>query len=157
MIAETLALFLSVTSTGIPRAQPALEVPDNFARARRGLLPRKVVRSRPPPRGRRMVLRPEPPTWLGEPAVLAAPGPDGAVELAVDTAAEPVAARVEPAAAVVAPDAAPPEVRAALEGVDVELLLVRRLAEPEGAAVQATLGEPTLEVVVVRRPADAVP
>ncbi len=95
-----------------------------------------------------MVLRPQAPTWLGEPVD---PAPQGAVELAVDAAAEPLAARVEPAVAAGVPDETPQAVRAALQGADVELLLIRRLAEPEGAAVQATVGEPELQVVVRRR------
>lgn len=157
MLAETLALLLSVTSTGTPRAQPGIEVPDNSARAKRGLLPRKVVRPRAPARGRRLVLRPQAPTWLGEPAVPLDPAPEGALELAVDTAAVPMVARVEPAVAAGVPDDAPGAVRAALQGADVELVLIRRLAEPEDAAVEATAGEPELQVVVLRRRVDREP
>jgi hypothetical protein len=157
VLAETLALLLSITSTATPRAQPGIEVPDNSARARRGLLPRKVVRPRSPARGRRMVLRPQAPTWLGEPAAPGEPAPDGVLELAVDTAAEPVVARIEPVVAAGVPDETPEAVRASLQGADVELLLIRRLAEPEGAAVEVTVGEPELQVVVVRRRADREP
>lgn len=157
MLAETLALLLSVTSAVTPRAQPGIEAPDNSARARRGLLPRKIVRPRSPARGRRMVLRPQAPTWLGEPAAPVEPMPDGALELAVDSAAEPVVARIEPAVAAAVPDETPEAVRAALQGADVELLLIRRLADPEDAAVEATVGEPELQVVLVRRRADSEP
>lgn len=87
MLAETLSLLLVLASAGTPRAQPAIDPqPDNAIRARRGLLPRKVVRTKPPQRGRRVVL-PQAPTWLGEPgevADLATPGPGVVLEPVAD-------------------------------------------------------------------------
>lgn len=199
MLAETLALALALASTGTPRALPGIDPqPDNATRARRGLLPRKVPRARPPSRARRVVLLPPAPTWLGEPgepveaapAVAAAPVLDLAVEAAsaqleapgLETvaaaagdppAAGAVASRVEPVCAGEPAADGPPPLRAAVQGAEVELLLVHRFAEPappevavaepaprevavaepaRPGAVQATLAEPELLVVVVRRP-----
>lgn len=88
MLAETLSLLLVLASAGTPRAQPAIDPqPDNAIRARRGLLPRKVVRTKPPQRGRRVVILPQAPTWLGEPgevADLATPGPAVVLEPVAD-------------------------------------------------------------------------
>lgn len=169
MLAETLALALLLASPGSPRARPGLDAPaDNGARARRGLLPRKATK-RSLPRGRRIVLLPQAPTWLGEPNE---PAPEAELEAVVQpsvgdpsgvepaavgpsviepSAAEPaLAARVEPASGI-APEEAPPALSAALEGAEVNLLLVRRfpVAEPE-PEVRVALAEPEL-VVLVRR------
>jgi hypothetical protein len=174
VLAQTLALALALASPG---GRPAVEpLPDNAARARRGLLPRKVVKARPPARGgRRIVLLPQAPTWLGEPGEIAAPAAGEVIEVAPGVIAEPALASmaepaltavVEPAlaaaprveavetvaAVVPAPDEAPPEVRAAVEGAEVGWVLVRRLEEPEDPALQATVSEPELQVLLVRRP-----
>lgn len=151
MIAQTLALALVLASPG---ARPALEpLPDNAVRARHGLLPRKVVRARAPARGRRVVLLPPAPTWLGEPGEGTEPAPEALFEPAVDAAAEPLAARVEPAVAALtaSPEEAPPTLVAALEGAAVEWLVLRRRHEPEAPAVEATISEPELQAVLVRR------
>lgn len=152
VIAETLALALVVASTAPVRARTALALPpDNVARAHRGLLPRKVVRTRAL-RGRRVVLLPRAPTWLGEPSD---PGVDeGAAEPALDGAVTPVVL-VEPASAEApaeAPAEALPVLSASVEGAAVQWMLVRSRAAWEEPAVEAAIAEPELEVMLVRRP-----
>lgn len=147
MLAETLALALVLASPGSPPARSAVSSPpDNASRARRGLLPRKVARARPASRGRRIVLLPPAPTWLGEPAA------PGEVAPALDERVEPVvAARVEPVSGEAAPGALPGELGATLAGAEVDLLLVRRFTRPEPTALRVDLSEPELQVVVIRR------
>jgi hypothetical protein len=135
VIAETLALALVVLAPGARSAAVGWEArADNATRARRGLLPRKAARSPVVARGRRVMLLPSAPTWLGEPAV-----PDENPQPWVEAAAfEPREDREAPAA-----------LRAAVEGVDVALLVVRRApsaqvhplvrAEVEGVEVGAVL------------------
>lgn len=136
MIAETLALALVVLAPGARSAAVGREASaDNATRARRGLLPRKAGRSPVAARGRRVVLLPPAPTWLGEPAGV----PDASAEPLVEAAAfDPPEEREAPA-----------PLRAAVEGVDVGLVLVRRAssahahplvrAEVEGVEVGAVL------------------
>lgn len=141
VIAETLALALVVASPGSPPARAALALqPDNTVRARRGLLPRKMVRMQSPAR-RRIVLLPQAPTWLGEPDDPAELAP----EPAVDVAAGAVAARVTPV-----PAADGGVVRVSLEDVAVEARLVQPSAGADVAALRATVAAPQLEVLVRR-------
>ena len=150
MLAETLALALVLASPGSPPARDALLLqPDNAARARRGLLPRKVVRTRPPSRARRIVLGSQAPTWLGEPGELAEPAPEIAVAPAVGPSPEPIAARVEPVLAAV--DDGTAALRASVDAVAVEVSLARRDAGADGAVLRATVAAPQLEVVTIRR------
>jgi hypothetical protein len=114
--------------------------PDNAARARRGLLPRKVVRTQAP-RARRIV-RTQAPTWLGEPggaAVVVAPAVDAGPEAA--TAIEPAEA----------PDPTWP-IRAAADAVAVEWRVVRHAAAGDTPhPLRATVSAPDVELVVMRR------
>ncbi len=100
MLAPVLVLLLSMAASaaaeGAPRPQPR---DDNAARAKRGLLPRKVARVRP--RTRRIVIVPPAPTYLGEP--------------------EPVPEPVLFAGS--AEGAEPPRVNAAVFGVEVDFSL----------------------------------
>ena len=146
---ETLALALVLASSGSPPARAALQLqPDNAARARRGLLPRKVVRAQPPSRAARIVLVPRAPTWLGEPGEPVEPAPV-AVEPAVDVRPEPIAARVEPVLA--AADDGPAALRAWVDAVAVEVSLAPRRAGADAAVLRATVAAPQLEVVTIRR------
>jgi hypothetical protein len=152
VLAETLALALVLASPGTPPAKAALELqPDNAARARRGLLPRKVTRARSPSRARRMVLVPKAPTWLGEPGAPVEPAPEYFAEPAV-AGEEPRSGRVVPVVAAVEREEAAP-LRVAVDAVAVQLLLVRHRGEASRPAVRATLGAAEIEAVVIRREA----
>ena len=117
MLANCLILVVSLApAAGAPPARPdprpELRV-ENAARARRGLLPRKVSKARAPGRSKRIVLLPPAPIFLGEPAGVT----------------EPVLAT---AAAVEAPEEATagPPLRVALAGAEVQVLMVRRRVGP---------------------------
>jgi hypothetical protein len=73
VIAVCAALILSLgAGEGGHRAPAGAAGLDNAARAKRGLLPRKAAKAPPATRGRRIVVVPSAPTFLGEPE--AAPG-----------------------------------------------------------------------------------
>jgi hypothetical protein len=143
VLAPLLAAALALTSAGTPRAKADAASPENAARARRGLLPRKTARLRSPARLRHIVVLPPAPTWLGEPGLLA---PE-----------EPVAEiRIEPVSDPLDPPAGAPEARgpagarwAALAGAEVEAILTRRGDAP---LLRAAFEEPEVEVFVRRRP-----
>lgn len=194
MIPQILVLSLALASPGA-RARPGIQPsPENAARARSGLLPRKVVRARPPGRARRIVLVPQAPTWLGEPGEVEEPLAEPAVEASAEATAPatprpavavaveptaPVAAQpamalaaepalalaaqpamalaAEPAAALLA-DAEVPDVqddgpfRVAVDGVQTEAILVRRLAAAvEHVAMSAAVAGAQVEAAIVRR------
>src|SRR6266511_3072480 len=117
VLANCLILVVSLApAAGVPSARPdprpELRV-ENAARARRGLLPRKVTKARAPGRSKRVVLLPPAPIFLGEPTGVT----------------EPVLAT---AAAVEAPEEATagPPLRVALAGAEVQVLMVRRRVGP---------------------------
>ena len=144
MLAETLAALLSLASTGTPRARAEAGLsPENSARARRGLLPRKAaVRARPAPRLRHIVLLPPAPTWLGEPGEVAPIG-EPATEARIEPAADPL----EPVAAPDVPAPAAPR-WAAVEGAEVEAVVTRR-GDPD--LLRAAVEEAEVAVFVRRR------
>jgi hypothetical protein len=145
VLAETLALALVLAAPGSPLARSAVDAPpNNLARARRGLLPRKVVRARPPGRSRRVVLLPQAPSWLGEPGETIEPVLESAVEPAVAVQVEPVSARGED------PGEVPDLVSASLAGAEVEVVLLRRRPDPPEPVIRAVLEAPEVEVVLVR-------
>lgn len=146
MLVQTLALAFVLASPGSPPARRAVDAPpDNTVRARRGLLPRKIVRTRTSSRGRRVVLLPQAPTWLGEPAE-----PDDVAPLA-DAVEPAVAARVEPVSGDAASGEPPGTLGASLAGAEVELLLVRRFAPVEPPPLSAEVSGAELQVLVIRR------
>ena len=142
VLAETLAAVLALASAGTPHPRETGLSPENAARARRGLLPRKAaVRARPAPQLRHIVLLPPAPTFLGEPGYVAP-----LVEPAPEARIEPAADPIEPASAVeVAGPAAPRWV--ALEGAEVEAVVSRR-GDP--APLRAAVEEAEVEVFVRR-------
>ncbi len=149
MTAGILALAVVLASPGV-RARPAIQLsPENADRARHGLLPRKAFRARTPARGRRIVLLPRAPTWLGEPGGVAdpivEPAVDGDDALAAGDAVVPVAMNDAPAGA-----AEPvPGPWAAARGVAVDAVVVRSLA---GApAISAAASGTEVEAVIVHR------
>jgi hypothetical protein len=150
VIAATLALALALAAPGATR-EPAPADPSqtNVARARRGLLPRKLVR-RPPPRGRRVVLLPPAPTWLGEPGGVTEP----VVVLAEAAETGPVGAgaRLAPMAAADAPNevAAAAGAWASAEGAEVSAVLVRRPARERPAPLRAAVVGADVEAVIRR-------
>ena len=101
MLAPVLVLLLSMAASAGPEAAPrAPPRDDNAARAKRGLLPRKVARVRPSTR--RIVIVPPAPTYLGEPEPIPEP------VLFAQSAAE---------------GAEPPRVNAAVSGVEADVFL----------------------------------
>ncbi len=97
MLAPCIALFLSLAEAAGPGGGPPRPPPeDNAARAKRGLLPRKGAR--PAPRTRRIVVLPSAPTFLAEPNPVSRP-------------------------ASFAGPGDPPQVRAAISGVEVDVTL----------------------------------
>jgi hypothetical protein len=150
VIAATVALVLALASPGAARARTPAGAPEsNAARARRGLLPRKLAK-RPSSHARRVVLLPPAPTWLGEPGGVAdplvvlaeagEPGSDGAAR-----------ARLAPMAAADAPEeaAAATGPWASAEGTEVRAVIVRRA--PEGsAALRAGVAGAQVQAVIRR-------
>ncbi len=151
MLAQTLALALVVASPGSRPAQTGLALQtDNSARARRGLLPRKVVQA--PRRVRGRLLRPDGPTWLGEPGEVSGEEPEAVVEPTLDGAVVPAVARAVTALQVGAP---PLPLRAAIEEVAVEAFVLRPRAAPPVPVLRAPVARPRLEAMFIRRAAVA--
>ncbi len=148
MLAETLALALALAFSGTPRGGlEATLTPENAARARRGLLPRKAERVRPASRSRRIVSVPQAPTWLGEPGEVVAPAGEAPVAESIAPAAT---VALEVASAVAGED--PPAGAAswvAMEGAQVEAVL-RRGRRREPPAFRAAVEEAEVEVMVRR-------
>jgi hypothetical protein len=141
-LVAALALAAGPAPRRAPTRKPAVALharapgatPENAARARRGLLPRKDRRTsvaHP-----RFLLRAPPPVWLEEP----------------DAPAEAPAA-----IATFAPPPVPEEigdgaVHGTLEGAHVEILLVRRRASGDGGPlVEATVEGALVDAVLLRR------
>jgi len=111
VLASCLLLVVSLAAAaGAPRARsdphPELRA-ENAARARRGLLPRKLAKARAPNRSRRIVLLPPAPTFLGEPVIT----PAAALERAEEATESP-------------------PLWAVLDGAEVQMVMVRRRVAP---------------------------
>jgi hypothetical protein len=151
VIAATVALALALAPGAARQRPPAEPSQTNAARARRGLLPRKLVR-RPPSRARRVVLLPASPTWLGEPTGVA----DPVVVLADAEGAAPegaARARLAPMAAADAPDevAASTGPWASAAGTEVSVLLVVRPSGGRGPGpLQAGVAGAEVQAVIRR-------